>query len=117
MYDLTLVAIVLGGFHFAVAFIAVEVLNLSYPQYLTMIGVVGVLSAVLVKATMFTWKDRIAAVVRGEEKDGQLLTDAMGFFAVLIASGIASIYIVRRKYGWEGYAGAIGVNMLVNAVV
>ena len=117
MYDLILVALVIGGVHFAIAFVAVEVLNLSYTQYLTMIGVTGFISALIVKGMVFAWKDRIGAVLRGEEKDGELLADVLGFFAVLFGFGFASIYIVTRKYGLKGYVGALGVNLLVNAVV
>ena len=117
MYDLFLVGLLLGGSHLAVAYGAAEVWKLDYKTYLAVTVGVGLATAFLLKLMIAGWKDRIAAVMKEEYREGALPIEVLLFFGTLLVSGALSAYVVYRRFGLTGWAGAVGANWLASWLI
>ena len=117
MYDLFLAGILLSAAHLAVAYVTIEVLRLEYKMYLAASVTIGLIMAWILKAMMFVWKEKVVAVVAAENREHVLLPDVLLFLAAMFAGGIASSFIVYRRFGAAGWAGGLAANWMASWLV
>lgn len=117
MYELTLAALFLFGAHVAVIYYGTDVLHLTFQQLLIFTVVVAVITTFLVEYFSPMWRSRISAIVKREEDDGTYGVDIAGVLIVSVVAGFVTNRLITRRFGWTGWVGLFGVNMLLNAVV
>lgn len=117
MYDLFLVALALSVQHFAVAYAAIEIWKLDYRTYLMATTGFGIVMGLILKVFITGWKDRIGQVMREEVADKELLPDLLLFVVTLLAGGLASSYLVYRRFGVMGWLGGFAANMFASWIV
>ncbi len=110
MYDLFLFALSLAILHISVAYAANEVFKLDYTRYLMVSAVSSVIMALIAKIVFFGWKDRVITGLKSEVADGEIVFDVGLMFLVFAVSGFTTAYLVYRRYGITGWAGAMVVN-------
>ncbi len=110
MYDLFLLALSLGILHISVAYAAIEVFKLDYTRYLMVSAASSVIIALIAKVVFFGWKDRFLTALKGEMADGEIVFDVGLMFLMFAVSGFSTAYLVYRRYGITGWAGAMVVN-------
>jgi hypothetical protein len=117
MYDLFLAGLMLSVSHVAVAYGAAEVWKLDYKSYLAVTVGVGLAMAFVLKVVVAGWRSRIGAVISQEYREGELPLDVLLFFGTLFVGGAASAFIVYRRYGLTGWAGAVAANWAASWLV
>jgi hypothetical protein len=117
MYDAFVAALLLAGSHVAVSYAAADVWKVDYKTYLTLTVGFGLVVGLLLKGVAAGWKNRLAATFKQEERQGELGIDVLLFFLTMIAGGVASAYIVLRRYGAAGWAGSLAANYLASWLV
>ena len=117
MFDLLLGALLISGSHVAVAYGAAEVWKLEYKMYLAATIGVSLVVALLLKVTTSQWKNSLKSVISQEYREGELPIDVILALLVLVAGSIVSAYIVYRRYGILGWAGAFVSQMGVSWIV
>jgi hypothetical protein len=117
MYDLFLFAVVMSVVHVSVAYAAIEIWKLDYSKYLAVSAAFGVAVALVMRVILVGWKDRLKRVMEAEYADNELLRDAVLFFVTLLAGAWITAYLVYRRYGIAGWAGAMAVNYAINWIV
>ena len=117
MYDLFLVALALSVQHFAVAYAAIEIWKLDYRTYIMVTTGFGVVMGLILKVLLEGWKDRIVQAMRGEIEDRELLPDVLLFLVTMIAGGMASAFLVYRRFGIGGWMGAFAANTAASWIV
>ena len=110
MYDLFLLVLSLAIVHISVAYAAIEIFKLDYTRYLMVSAVSSVMIALVSKVIFVGWKDRVTAALNGEWNDGELLPDVGLMLLTIAVSGFTTAYLVYRRYGISGWAGAMAVN-------
>jgi hypothetical protein len=115
--NLLSIGILYGAAHLAVVYYAVEVARLDYKTMMILNGAVAMGAAVLARALEPEWKPAFMATIQADKREGRLMSDGGGMVLALIASSMASLWLMGRRYGAAGWLGAIGVNAVVNAVV
>jgi hypothetical protein len=117
MYDLFLVALLFCAQHIAIAYAAIEIWKLDYQKYLMVTTGISLVLAIILKVLMAGWKDRIDQALKGEWEDRELLVDVILFFLTMMAGGAVSAYLVYRRFGITGWAGALAVNYAASWIV
>jgi len=117
MYDLFLVGLALSIQHVAVAYAAIEIWKLDYRTYIMVTTGLGVVLGLILKVVIEGWKDRIEQVMRQEVADRELFPDLLLFLVTLIAGGLASAYLVYRRFGVMGWLGGFAANMVASWIV
>jgi hypothetical protein len=117
MYELTLAALFLMGAHVAVIYYGTDVLHLTFQQLLIFTVIVAIATTVLVEYFSPMWRTRIANIVNHEEDNGTYGVDIMGVFIVTVLAGFITNKLIIRRFGWTGWVGLFGVNMILNAVI
>lgn len=117
MYDAFVAALLLAGSHVAVSYGAAEVWKVDYKTYLAVTVGFGLVIGLLLKGVAVGWKNRLVAAFKEEERQGELIPDVLLFVLTLMVGGVASAYIVWRRYGAVGWAGAVAANYLASWIV
>jgi hypothetical protein len=117
MYDLFLVGLALSIQHVAVAYAAIEIWKLDYRTYIMATTGFGIVMGLILKGVMTGWKDRIGQAMREEVADRELFPDLLLFVVSLLAGGMASSYLVYRRFGVMGWLGGFAANMFASWIV
>jgi hypothetical protein len=117
MLELATVGLVLSGAHLAAVYLGTDVLRLEYSQMLALNVGIAVVTSLLLRASMPSWKPRVEAAVKQEARQGEAFTDVGLMFLIFIAGGIGSAVLMYRRYGPVGWAGMIASSALVNWLV
>jgi hypothetical protein len=117
MYDAFTAALILAGSHVAVSYAAADVWKVDYKTYLAVTVGFGLVAGLLLKVVAAGWKNRLVAAFNEEERQGDLIPDVLLFVLTLMVGGVASAYIVWRRYGAAGWAGAVAANYLASWVI
>lgn len=117
MYDAFVAGLLLAGTHIGVAYGAAEVWKLDYKTYLAVTVGFGLAAGLILKVLGSVWKQRMVSVFVEEKQEGTLLPDILLFFLTLVVGGVASSYIVVRRYGAVGWAGSLAANYLASWLI
>jgi hypothetical protein len=117
MLELATVGLVLGGAHLAAVYLGTDVLRLEYSQMLALNVSIAVITSLVLRATMPSWKPRVDAAVRQEVRQGKAFADVGLMMLAFIAGGVGSGVLMYRRYGPVGWLGMVGASSLVNWLV
>ena len=115
--ELLYVGILLTAAHLAAIYYAIYVARMSYPNVLATLAVVGIAISMVIRLFEPAWKPRVIAALQTEERQGTAFADVTGMIGVILIGSMISASMIWSRYGWQGWAGAVGVQAVVNAVV
>jgi hypothetical protein len=114
--DLLVACILLAVAHVVLVYYLANVVGLEYRTLFIVLMAANAAIAAYVRIMFPSWKDEFFNTIKhagSVTASSELLT----ILGVFIASGIASYYIIYKKYGGYGALFAFGGNMVVNTVV
>jgi hypothetical protein len=115
--ELVWAGLIIGVSHLLILYVLLFTMRLPYNQFLVAQFVTTLVVGAVLNALAPTWKQRAAAALQVESKNGELGRDILGMFGVVIVSGLISAGMIYRVYGVGGVLGSTVAAMIANWLV